>query len=78
MSWPRWIRRAFVLLLPLALAIWALLNLAAILGGFLRALGELTSKYWNGPQRRYRRHGGYYGYARDRRHRAPRSGEDIS
>lgn len=74
MSWPRWIRRVFVLLLPLALPIWALLNLAAISGGLLRPLGRLTGKYWNGPQRRYRRIGGDYGYFRDPRH----SGEDVN
>jgi hypothetical protein len=78
MSWPRRIRRAFLLLLPLALPIWALLNLASVSGAFLRALGRLMGKYWNGPQRRYRRYGSYYGHVRDRRRGSSRSADDVS
>lgn len=67
MSWPRAMRRTFVLLLPLALPVWLLLNLAGVLGVILRDWGRGLGQFWNGRQRRYHGDGGDYGYARERR-----------
>lgn len=63
-----------MLLLPLALPVWILLNLAGVAGAFLRSLGGPMGRFWNGPQRRYRRHRSYYGYGRG----SARSDRDVS
>lgn len=56
MSWSRGMRRTFMLLLPLALPVWILLNLAGAGAIVLRDLGGALDKYWNGRQRRYHRY----------------------
>lgn len=77
MSWPRWMRRIFMLSLPLALSVWVAFNLIAALGAALRDIGGFLDKYWNGKPRRYHRYRKEYGYLRERRGGAPRSDEDV-
>lgn len=77
MTWPRWVRRAFVLLLPLALPIWILLNLASVFNDALRAMIGPLATFWNGRQRYYHRYGENYHYYNRHRERSS-SREDVS
>lgn len=60
MSWPLGIRRAFLLLLPLSIPGWAVLNLACILVGFLREIAGMLHKFWSGRTRSLYSHDDYY------------------
>ena len=58
LCWPRWIRRASLLLLPLAVPCWLVLLMLVPVGEGLAELGGVIAKFWNGQQR--------YLYRRDR------------
>jgi hypothetical protein len=62
--WPRWVRRLFVLTLPIALPLWMV---AALLLAVLSCLGEIAQplhRFWSAPQR-YRYSYSYYSYHPD-------------
>ncbi|MDG2532752.1 hypothetical protein P6144_03775 [Sphingomonas sp. HITSZ_GF] len=50
--WPRNIRRAFILLLPVSLPTWLVLLVAGIVASVLRACWRPIRYFWNEPHRR--------------------------
>lgn len=60
LHWPRRLRRAFLMALPLAVTCWLALLAAAICCRVASGLWQPIARWWNAP-RRYRRHYGYYG-----------------
>lgn len=54
--WPRNVRRAFILLLPLTLPLWLLLLASGIVASALRACWRPICYFWNEPHRRRKRY----------------------
>lgn len=56
--WPRRVRRLFLLVFPLSVAVWLLLWFCLLLEGLVTAIGRPAVRFWSRPARV--RHG-YYG-----------------
>ena len=62
--WPRWLRRAALLTLPLALPLWLVVIVAVGLFEFARNVVRPIRDFWVAPRRR---RSSYYGYVPRRR-----------
>jgi hypothetical protein len=54
--WPRRIRRAFVVLFPIALPLWLLLLPVSIVASMVRGCWRPIRHFWNQPHRRKTRY----------------------
>ena len=77
--WPRWVRRAGMVLFPFSIVVWALIACGAVAAATIMSFGSALDTLWNG-HRRYRYRYDSYSYAASpARHRhinlAPRTGE---
>lgn len=68
--WPRWLRRAALVTLPLALPLWMLLVATVGLLELSRTMGRPIRDFWTAPRRR---RSPYYGYLPSSRRRSRRS-----
>ncbi len=69
LCWPRWVRRAGLLVLPVSIPCWLFLLLLSPIADGLITLARGVAKIWNGEQRQLYRTDqyGYPGYGRARR-----------
>ena len=59
--WERWVRRTFLLGLPLSLPLWLVLIAVSPVAGLLLVFWQAAVEFWSAP-RRYRQSVVYYGY----------------
>lgn len=60
--WPRWVRRVFLLLLPVTLPLWIALILVLWVMLAFRALWQPIVAFWSAPQRHRYDYGPYSRY----------------
>lgn len=68
MCWPRWLRRLFLLMLPISAIVWLSLGVGTVMCLALWKLLSPILRFWNAPRRRYY---SPYGYPYPRRSRLP-------
>ena len=71
MSWSVWLRRLFLIILPVSAPIYLVIIIGLLVLLLIAAVTGPIAEFWNAPQQRLR--GGYYGYEYSQRRRRRRS-----
>lgn len=64
--WPRWVRRLFIIALPVAPLGWLTVVVLVIVVVGLGELGRTIREFWNAPQQYHFRYSDYEYFRRDR------------